>query len=321
MTALPPIGYRQWMMRFLNNRLNLPRSRFNRALILFLSAGSALCLAGCPKNTPPPTPAPPPPPPGDTLRLSGKVGDKAGGNVKVRLEKTEVGGTKKAKVFAFQLEEEHTVETADDKGNMHLVGKFFNIEAQGDTPKEKKAGEAMARGLSEIQIAYDLSNRGEVKNFEVKNVPDSYLSDARQIAAWVYGADHGPIFDSGPIEASKSWKIHAEVPIPAGGTKNWDLNCSYAKKEQNLATVTLEGKVTGESHGTQLTGELKGEIRLNLAKGAMVYHELDSHSTFRPGGDPAAGHQVHVHATWEAQDSAAAAAAPSADGKAAAAKP
>src|SRR5262249_23591377 len=153
----------------------------------------------------------PPPPPGDTMRLMGKASDKAGGSVKVRLEKGEVGSPKKPKVFAFQLDEEHVIETADPTGNLHVTAKFFNVEAQGETPKEKKIGEAMARALSEIQIAYDVTNRGDVTNFEVKNVPDNYMSEARLIAAWVYGAEHGPLFDAAPIEVNKGWQIRAQI--------------------------------------------------------------------------------------------------------------
>lgn len=270
---------------------------------------------GCAK--PKPVAIAPPPPPGDTMRLSGKAGDKASGNVKVRLEKSEAANSKKPKVLNFQLEEEHTVESAAPNGNMHMTAKFFNVEAQGDTPKEKKAGEAMARALSEIQIAYDVTNRGDVTNFEIKNVPDTYLSEARLIAAWVYGAEHGPLFESGPVEPNKGWQIRAEIPIPAGGSKNWETSFVYAKKDRNIATVSIDGKVTGESHGTQLSGELKGEIRLDLDKGMLVYQDLDSNATFRSGGEAANGHQVHVHVTWEAQTAAGSEgkAAPPADGK------
>jgi hypothetical protein len=256
------------------------------------------------------------------MRLIGKATDKATGNVKVRLEKNDVGSTRKPKVFAFQLEEEHTVESADATGNLHVSGKFFNVEAQGDTPKEKKAGEAMARALSEIQIAYDVTNRGDVTNFEVKNVPDNYISEARLIAAWIYGAEHGPLFDAAPIEPQKGWQIRAQIPIPSGGSKNWEISCTYAKKEHNIASVTVDGKVTGESQGTQLSGELKGEVRLDISKGVLVYQDIDSNSTFRSDGDTSGGHQIHVHVTWEVEAPAPADAGqaqappPSPDGKA-----
>jgi len=292
-----------------------------RPLSLFAPLALALALgqAGCPK--PPPPPVAPPPPPGDTLRLSGKAGEKSTGTVKVRLEKSEVGSTKKPKTFNFQLEEERSVETVQPEGNMHVTAKFFNVEAQGDTPKEKKAGEAMARALSEVQIAYDLTSRGDVTNFEVKNVPDNYLSEARLVAAWVYGAEHGPLFDTGPIEVSKGWQTRAQVAIPAGGSKNWEISYTYAKKERNIASVTLDGKVTGESQGTMLSGELKGEVRLDINRGALVYQDIDSNSTFRSGGDTAGGNQVHVHVTWEAQAPADGARQPAADGKSAPATP
>jgi hypothetical protein len=258
----------------------------------------------------------PPPPPGDTLRLMGKTGDKVGGSVKVRVEKGDAGSTKKPKVLAFQLEEEHVVEKTDDSGSMHMTAKFFNVEAQGDTPKEKKAGEPMARALSEIQIAYDITNRGDVTNFEVKNVPDSYISEARLIAATVYGAEHGPLFDSMPIELSKGWQIRAQIPIPSGGSKNWEINCTYAKKERNVATIGIEGKVAGESQGTQLSGELKGDVRLDIGKGILVYEDVDAQSVFRSGGDSSGGHMLHVHITWEvAAPAGGDAAAPPADGK------
>lgn len=289
--------------------------------IVFAATAFTLSLAGCPKAPPPVLN--PPPPPGDTLRLIGKVGDKAGGNVKVRLEKSEAGSSKKPKVFAFQLEEEHVVEKADESGNLHMTAKFFNIEAQGDTNKEKKAGEAMARALSEIQIAYDVSNRGDVTNFEVKNIPDNYLSEARLIASWVYSAEHGPLFDSGPIEQGKGWQVRAQIPIPSGGSKNWEINCTYSKKERNIASVAVDGKVTGESQGTQLSGEVKGELRLDIAKGVLVHQDIDSNSTFRSGNDSSGGHQVHIHVTWDAQAPAGGAAdaekdkgaAPAGDGK------
>jgi hypothetical protein len=267
--------------------------------LLFASTAFTVSLAGCPK--PPPPVVVPPPPPGDTLRLMGKAGDKATGSVKVRLEKSEVGSTKKPKTFAFNLEEEHVVEKADESGNLHMTAKFFNIEAQGDSAKEKKAGEAMARALSEIQIAYDVSNRGDVTNFEVKNIPDNYLSEARLIASWVYGAEHGPLFDSGPIEQGKAWQVRAQIPIPSGGSKNWEIGCTYSKKERNVASIAVEGKVTGESQGTQLSGEVKGEIRLDVPRGVLTYQDIDSVSTFRSGGDKEGGHQVHIHITWEAQ--------------------
>ena len=298
--------------------MSLSKSLATSLAVLAAATAFSLSLSGCPK--PPPPVVTPPPPPGDTLRLIGKAGDKASGNVKVRLEKSEAGSSKKPKVFAFNLEEEHTVEKADESGNLHVTGKFFNIEAQGDDKKERKAGEAMARALSEIQIAFDISNRGDVTNFEVKNIPDNYISEARLIAAWVYGAEHGPLFDSGPIEQSKGWQVRAQIPIPSGGSKNWEINCTYAKKERNVATVAIDGKVTGESQGTQLSGELKGEVKLDVAKGVLVYQDIDSNSVFKSGDS--GGHQVHIHVTWEAQAPAGGGegekkdqAAPSGDGK------
>lgn len=303
------------MSSFSNVRAGLP-SWISQSSGAFLAAATVLCLGGCPK--PQKVPITPPPPPGDTLRFIGKAGDKASGNVKVRLEKAEVGSSKKPKIFAFQLEEEHTVATAEAGSPMHVTAKFFNVEAQGDTPKEKKAGEALARALSEVQIAYDMSNRGDVTNFEVKNVPDNYMSEARLIAATVYGAEHGPLFDVGPIEVSKGWQVRAQIPIPSGGNKNWEINCTYAKKDRNLATIALDGKVSGESQGTQLSGEIKAEVRLDIAKGALTYQDIDSNSTFKSGDS--GGSQLHIHVTWEGQapagGDAAQAAAPAADGKA-----
>lgn len=308
------------MLGFSTDRApSVSKAKSKTLAIVFAATAFTLSLAGCPK--PPPPVVVPPPPPGDTLRLIGKAGDKASGNVKVRLEKSESGSSKKPKVYAFQLEEEHVVEKADESGNLHVTGKFFNIEAQGETSKEKKAGEAMARALSEIQVAYDVSNRGDVTNFEVKNIPDNYLSEARLIASWVYGAEHGPLFDSGPIEQSKGWQVRAQIPIPSGGSKNWEINCTYAKKERNVASINVEGKVTGESQGTQLSGEVKGEVRLDIAKGVLVYQDIDSNSTFKSGDS--GGHQVHIHVTWEGQAPSGGAAeaekdkpaAPAGDGK------
>ncbi|MBL9004620.1 MAG: hypothetical protein JNJ46_10255 [Myxococcales bacterium] len=268
----------------------------DRARITGLAVLAVLGLAGCPKKN---AVVAPPVPPGDALRLVAKAGDKVGGNVKIRLEKTDVGGKKKPRTYAFQLEEEHVFEKVDPSGSMHVTAKFFNVEAQGDTPKEKKAGEDLARALSDMQIAYDVTTRGDVTNFEVKNVPDGFMSEARLIGVWVYGAERGPMFDAGPIEAGKGWQTRAQIPIPAGGSKNWEIDCSYAKKEKNLAYVTLAGKVTGESQGTQLTGEIKGEVRVDVARGGLTFQEMDSQSTFRTG--ESGGQQIHIHVTWEAQ--------------------
>ena len=268
----------------------------DRARIAGVGITLLLGLTGCPKK---PAVVAPPVPPGDTLRLSAKAGDKASGNIKIRLEKVDVGGKKKPKTYAFQLEEEHVFEKVDASGSMHVTAKFFNVEAQGDTPKEKKAGEDLARALSDMQVAYDLNTRGDVTNFEVKNVPDANLSEARLIAVWVYGAERGPMFDAGPIETGKAWQTRAQIPIPAGGSKNWEIDCNYAKKEKNVAFVTVAGKVTGESQGTQLTGEIKGEFRLDVGRGALVYQEMDSQSTFRTG--ESGGQQIHIHVTWEGQ--------------------
>src|SRR5262245_52386453 len=111
------------MFGFSKDRADLASGAFKasqavRAAATSLSLVARLALGGCP--TPPPPKVEPPPPPGDTMRLMGKVGDKASGTVKVRLEKGEVGAKKGPKVFAFQLEEEHTVEKADADGNMHV---------------------------------------------------------------------------------------------------------------------------------------------------------------------------------------------------------
>lgn len=268
----------------------------DRARITGLAAMALLGLAGCPKKN---VVVAPPQPPGDTLRLMAKAGDKASGNVKIRLEKTDVGGKKKPKTYAFQFEEEHVFEKVDAGGGMHVTAKFFNVEAQGDTAKEKKAGEDLARALSDMQIAYDVTTRGDVTNFEVKNVPDGFISDARLIGVWVYGAERGPMFDVGPIETGKAWQTRAQIPIPAGGSKNWEIDCSYVKKEKDVAFITVGGKVTGESQGTQLTGEIKGEVRLDVPRGGLTYQEIDSQSTFRTG--ESGGQQIHIHVTWEGQ--------------------
>ena len=255
---------------------------------------------------PKPQPPPPPPPPGDLLHYAGKANEKLVGKVSVRVEESNIGA-KKPKVSAFQFGEEHTITEVKPDGSMHITGAFVNVETLGDTPREKKEGEVVARALQEVKVAYDVDPRGNVTNFAAP-LSDEYdakvLSRTRLIAQWVYGADRGPLFDPGLIEATKGWKIRAEVPIKAGentvGNKNWDIDYTYTKKEKGIISIELNGKVSGESQGTQLSGEVKGELRLDNRAGHLTYQDIDSNSTFRAGGSDKGGHNVHIHVTWEA---------------------
>ena len=231
--------------------------------------------------------------------------DEAAGKVSVRVEESTIGA-KKPKVSAFQFGEEHTITELKPDGSMHVTGAFINVETLGDTPREKKDGEVVARALQEVKVAYDIDARGTVTNFAAP-LSDEYdakvVSRTRLIAQWVYGADRGPLFDPGRIEVTKGWKIRAEVPIKSGdttvGNKNWDIDYTYTKKEKGICSIELNGKVSGESQGTQLSGEVKGELRLDQSAGHLVYQDIDSNSAFRAGGSDKGGHIVHVHVTWE----------------------
>jgi hypothetical protein len=284
----------------------------------------AFCAAlvtttGCPK---PSAIKVPPPPPGDMLRYLAKANDKLTGKVNVRFEDGDLG-VKKPTVYAFMFKEERQVQSVDGTGNMNYTASFFDVEPVGDTPKDKKAGEQLARALQTVKIAYTMSPRGDVTNFDVK-VPDDIkeskegkqmerqLGYVRLIAQWVYGADRGPQFDPGHIEAGKGWPIRASIPTPTGGSKNWDMTCTYAKREQGIAYINMEGKVSGENQGTKLSGEVKGELRLRIGEGRLTYHDIDTTSTFRAGDQSSGGHQVHIHVTWEAEQ----AAVPAGDGTA-----
>ena len=304
--------------------------RYSLAM-LFLTARAplsplalAFCAAlvtttGCPK---PSTIKVPPPPPGDLLRFVAKANDKLSGKVNVRFEDGDIG-VKKPAVYAFVFKEEHQAQTVDASGNMNFSASFFDVEPVGDSAKDKKAGEPLARALQTVKIAYTMSARGDVTNFDVK-IPDDIkdskdgkqmerqLGYVRLIAQWVYGADRGPQFDPSHIEAGKSWPIRASIPTPSGGSKNWDMTCTYAKREQGVAFVNMEGKVSGENQGTKLSGEVKGELRLRIGEGRLTYHDIDTTSTFRAGDQSSGGHQVHIHVTWEAVQ----AAVPAGDGTA-----
>jgi hypothetical protein len=293
-------------MRFFNDRAGLP------LLLAF-----AVLPLGC-KHKPQVLPPKPVVVPGDMLRFAGKANDKGSGKVTVRVEDSNVGA-KKPKVSAFQFGEEHTIAEVRPDGSMHITGAFVDVEALGDSPREKKEGEVVARALQEVKIAYDIDARGNVTNFAAPLSDDQYdakvVQRTKLIAQWVYGADRGPLFDPGPIELGKGWKIRAEVPIKQGdttiGNKNWDIDYTYTKKEKGTASIELNGKVSGEAQGTQLSGEVKGEVRLNLGAGRLVYQDIDSNSAFRAGGSDKGGHLVHVHVTWEANPDAPAPAADS----------
>jgi len=210
------------MMHFLNDRAGLP----------LLLALLVVPVGGCP-HTGKPQPITPAQPPGDMLRYANKANDKAAGKVQVRVEESNVGA-KKPKVSAFQFGEEHTITELKPDGSMHVTGAFINVETLGDSPREKKDGELVARALQEVKIAYDVDPRGNVTNFAAP-LSDEYdakvVSRTRLIAQWVYGADRGPLFDPAPIEVGKGWKIHAEVPIKVGDNtvcnKNWEIDFSY----------------------------------------------------------------------------------------------
>ena len=283
---------------------------FRPSLGLFLS--SALLLsAGCPK---PSVIKVPPPPPGDLLRYVAKQNDKMTGKVDVRFEDGDIG-VKKPAVYAFAFKEEHVAQSVDPAGSVSYTATFFDVEPVGDSPKEKKAGEGLARALQSVKIAYTMTSRGDVTNFDVK-IPDEIkdtkegkqiekqLGYVRLIAQWVYGADRGPQFDPGHIEAGKSWPIRASIPIPNGGSKNWDMTCVYTRKDQGVAYINMEGKVSGENQGTKLSGEVKGELRLRIGEGRLIYHDVETTSTFRTDGATTGGHQVHVHVKWEAEQPA-----------------
>ncbi len=296
--------YRQKMRNFRNDRAGLS------LLVAFLS----LPLGCMPKPKPQPA-GPPPPPPGDVLHYSGKADQKLAGKVSVRVEESNIGA-KKPKVSAFQFGEEHTISEIKPDGSMHITGAFVNVETLGDTPREKKEGEVVARALQEVKIAFDMDPRGNITNF-ASPLSDEYdakvVSRARLIAQWVYGADRGPLFDSGSIEVNKGWQVRSEVPIKSGdttvGTKNWDIVFNYTKKEKGISYIELNGKVTGESQGTQLSGEVKGELRHDNRAGHLVYQDIDSNSAFRAGGNDKGGHIVHIHVTWESTADAPAPAA------------
>lgn len=280
----------------------------DRAGLSLLVALGALQL-GCPKPKPQPLP---PKPAGDVLRIGGKQGDTASGKVSVRIEDSDAGSKKRPKVVAFLLNEEHTVSGVKDGGTLSVTAKFFDIEAQGETPKEKKENENLARALSEVKITYDVDTRGNVSSLDVGNVPEKFLPMARQIATWVYGADRGPMFDAGPVEVGKGWVTRAQIPIPAGGNKNWEINGSYDKKDKNLALLKLTGKVSGESQGTQVSGEIVGEVSLDVDAGRLVHQDIDSQSTFRTAEQTSGGHMIHIHMTWDQTPGGAAPAAPAA---------
>ena len=273
--------------------------------------------AGCPK--PKKVEMPTLQVPGDVLKLSLKAGDKLTGKITVRLERSE-SGKKKPKVYALVMKEEHSVASADAGGVLHMTASFFDIEPQGDSSKERKDAEAMARALSTTKVSFDLTPRGDVTNFDIAlpaDVKDSkegremeaQMRDARQIAQAVYGADRGPIFDPQPIEKGKNWPIRASIPIPQGGNKSWEITGTYEKNEGGVADINLEGKVAGESRGTQLTGELKGKLKLHVQRGALTYQDVDTTSVFR--AQDGSETNVHIHMTWEAE-AAAPAAAPAA---------
>lgn len=299
MTAAGGLGYRQNMMRSLSIRSASLPSSVLRPLTLALTL-CALPLGCTPKHKP--EPIKPPPPPGDLLRLVHRSGEKVQGKIAVRYEEGEEGNKKKQRIFAVLLKEEHTITNIDESGTMHMAASFLEPETQGDSPKEKKTGEALARALSEVKITYDITPRGDVTNFDVTlgKEHSAVLKPTRQIAQWVYGADRGPLFDPGPIEVAKDWTIRAQIPIPQGGSKNYDITCTYDKREKDEATLSMNGKVSGESQGIKVSGELKQQLRLNVPQGRVLYSDVDTTQVFRSGDQESGGSMMHVHITWEA---------------------
>lgn len=182
-----------------------------------------------------------------------KTNDKLTGKVNVRFEDGDLG-VRKPTVYAFMFKEERQVQSIDGSGNMNYTASFFDVEPVGDSAKDKKAGEQLARALQTVKIAYTMSPRGDVTNFDVK-VPDDIkeskegkqmerqIGYVRLIAQWVYGADRGPQFDPSHIEAGKSWPIRASIPTPTGGSKNWDMTCTpLLHVGMWSAEVTLDGR-------------------------------------------------------------------------------
>ena len=289
------------MMRSVHRRLALP-------LVGLL----ALSLqTGCPKKTT--VEVAPKSAAGDLLKLSLKPGDKLTGKVTVRLERSE-SGKKRPKVFAMVMKEEHSVASVES-GVLHMTAAFVDIEPQGESSKERKDGEAMARALSTSKVSFDVTARGDVTNFDIAlpaevvdtkegREMEAQMRDAKQIAQAVFGADRGPIFDPASVETGKTWPIRATIPIPQGGTKSWEITGTYEKNDGGIAEVALEGKVSGESRGTQLTGELKGKLKLNVKGGYLTYQDMDTTSVFR--GKDGSETNVHVHITWEGDAPAAA---------------
>ena len=153
--------------------------RYSLAM-LFLTARAplspltlAFCAAlvtttGCPK---PSAIKVPPPPPGDLLRFVAKANDKLSGKVNVRFEDGDIG-VKKPAIYAFVFKEEHQAQAVDAAGNMNFSASFFDVEPVGDSAKDKKAGEPLARALQTVKIAYTMSARGDVTNFDVKIFDD-----------------------------------------------------------------------------------------------------------------------------------------------------
>ncbi|MFO0653810.1 MAG: hypothetical protein U0787_01895 [Polyangia bacterium] len=298
-------------MRFLTARVELSP--------LALAFTALVTMTGCPK---PSAIKVPPPPAGDLLRFVAKPSDKLTGKVSVRFEDGDLG-VKKPAVYAFLFKEEHVAQTVDASGNMNFSASFFDVEPVGDSAKEKKAGEPLARALQSVKIAYTMSSRGDVTNFDVK-IPDDIkdtkegkqmerqLGYVRLIAQWVYGADRGPQFDPGHIESGKTWPIRASIPTPTGGSKNWDMTCAYTKKEQGVAYINMEGKVSGENQGTKLSGEVKGELAAHRRRPPDLprhRHHVDVPRGRRNVRRPPSPHPL---LTWEAEQ----AAVPTGDGTA-----
>ena len=186
------------MRHFLNDRAGLPLV----FALLWLPLGCA------PK--PKPQPVIPPPPPGDLLHYSGKANEKAAGKVSVRVEESTIGA-KKPKVSAFQFGEEHTITELKPDGSMHITGAFINVETLGDTPREKKEGEIVARALQEVKVAYDIDARGTVTNFAAP-LSDEYDAKVVSRTRWAQSPSEAKNTSSRP-RPSASTRRRVSPPL------------------------------------------------------------------------------------------------------------
>lgn len=269
-----------------------------------------------PAPRPPVVAAPPPKPaapPGELFRFQEKAGEAGQGKVSIRIESEPFSGNPKARkgppklARAFAMTEEHAVAAVDADGTQHVTGKLLDVEGKGETAKEQKAADALARALSEIKISFDRSAKGEVTRLKVEAVNDPLdEGPARIVAGSIYGAGRGAFFPEQQTEVGNGWKISTEVPIPNGGSNNLEIEYHYDKKEGTVAAVSFKGQSHGESQGAQLSGEIAGDFKFDYQAGRLVSHVLDTRSA---RAEATSGSILRVHVEWQAQPSAAAPAA------------